>query len=225
MINISVSARALVAARAVDPDVSTAAVRAAVEVALAEQLRELERRREIADDQVAAATGALSAGRGSRPRGGRRSPLAGQRSPPRSSPRSCPGPSSPPWRAVPGAVVDAVAAVPAAAVRRASSRGPCCPARVVAVVGGRRGDGGRAVSRVGGGVVDTCATAATVRGRARRVVGEGGGRARTGERESGDEGGEDAGPGHRGSFRVVVRREPRSPLPRCARAAAALTSR
>ena len=56
MINISVSARALVAARAVDPDVSTAAVRAAVEVALAEQLRELQRRREIADDQLAAAT-------------------------------------------------------------------------------------------------------------------------------------------------------------------------
>jgi hypothetical protein len=40
MINISVSARALVAARAVDPQVSTAAVRAAVEVALAEQIRE-----------------------------------------------------------------------------------------------------------------------------------------------------------------------------------------
>jgi hypothetical protein len=56
MMNISVSARALVAARAVDPDVSTAAVRAAVEVALAEQLRELQRRREIADDQLAAAT-------------------------------------------------------------------------------------------------------------------------------------------------------------------------
>jgi len=42
MISISVSARALVAARAVDPQVSTAAVRAAVEVALAEQRRELE---------------------------------------------------------------------------------------------------------------------------------------------------------------------------------------
>ena len=42
MISISVSARALVAARAVDPEVSTAAVRAAVEVALAEQRRELE---------------------------------------------------------------------------------------------------------------------------------------------------------------------------------------
>jgi len=45
-----VSARALVAARAVDPQVSTAAVRAAVEVALAEQRRELERRRQIADE-------------------------------------------------------------------------------------------------------------------------------------------------------------------------------
>ena len=45
MISISVSARALVAARAVDPDVSTAAVRAAVEAALAEQWREPEIRR------------------------------------------------------------------------------------------------------------------------------------------------------------------------------------
>ena len=53
MINISVSARALVAARAVDPQVSTAAVRAAVEVALAEQLRELNRRRELADESGA----------------------------------------------------------------------------------------------------------------------------------------------------------------------------
>lgn len=43
MISISVSARALVAARAVDPQVSTAAVRAAVEVALAELRREFER--------------------------------------------------------------------------------------------------------------------------------------------------------------------------------------
>ena len=43
MISISVSARALVAARAVDPQVSTAAVRAAVEVALEEQRRELDR--------------------------------------------------------------------------------------------------------------------------------------------------------------------------------------
>jgi hypothetical protein len=50
MINISVSARALVAARAVDPQVSTAAVRAAVEVALAEQLRELDRRRELRNE-------------------------------------------------------------------------------------------------------------------------------------------------------------------------------
>jgi hypothetical protein len=54
MINISVSARALVAARTVDPQVSTAAVRAAVEVALAEQRRELERRRQIADEAVEA---------------------------------------------------------------------------------------------------------------------------------------------------------------------------
>lgn len=51
MMNISMSARALVAARAVDPQVSTAAVRAAVEVALAEQRRELEiRRAAMADD-------------------------------------------------------------------------------------------------------------------------------------------------------------------------------
>jgi hypothetical protein len=50
MINISVSARALVAARAVDPQVSTAAVRAAVEAALDEQLREVRRRRAFADD-------------------------------------------------------------------------------------------------------------------------------------------------------------------------------
>jgi hypothetical protein len=50
MMNISLSARALVAARAVDPQVSTAAVRAAVEAALAEQLRELRRRQEFADD-------------------------------------------------------------------------------------------------------------------------------------------------------------------------------
>ena len=50
MINISVSARALVAARAVDPQVSTAAVRAAVEAALDEQLREVRRRQAFADD-------------------------------------------------------------------------------------------------------------------------------------------------------------------------------
>ncbi len=57
MISISVSARALVAARAVDPQVSTAAVRAAVEVALAEQRRELEIRRAAgADDANAADT-------------------------------------------------------------------------------------------------------------------------------------------------------------------------
>ena len=40
MINISVSARSLAAARAVDPEVSPAAVRAAVEAALAEHLRQ-----------------------------------------------------------------------------------------------------------------------------------------------------------------------------------------
>jgi hypothetical protein len=45
MISILVSTRALVAARAVDPDVNVAAVRAALEVALAEQRRELDRRR------------------------------------------------------------------------------------------------------------------------------------------------------------------------------------
>jgi hypothetical protein len=56
MINISMSARALVAARAVDPQVSTAAVRAAVEAALAEQLRELRRRREFTDDAEATGT-------------------------------------------------------------------------------------------------------------------------------------------------------------------------
>jgi hypothetical protein len=52
MINISLSARALVAARAVDPQVSTAAVRAAVEVALAEQRRELEIRRAAMSDDL-----------------------------------------------------------------------------------------------------------------------------------------------------------------------------
>ena len=52
MISISVSARALVAARAVDPQVSTAAVRAAVEVALAEQRRELEIRRAAGADDA-----------------------------------------------------------------------------------------------------------------------------------------------------------------------------
>jgi hypothetical protein len=50
MINISMSARALLAARAIDPQVSTAAVRAAVEAALAEQLRELRGRGELGDD-------------------------------------------------------------------------------------------------------------------------------------------------------------------------------
>ena len=56
MISISVSARALVAARAVDPQVSTAAVRAAVEVALADQRRELERRAARADGPEAVDT-------------------------------------------------------------------------------------------------------------------------------------------------------------------------
>ena len=55
MMNISVSARALVAARAVDPHVSTAAVRAAVEAALAEQRRELEIRRGARADEANAA--------------------------------------------------------------------------------------------------------------------------------------------------------------------------
>jgi post-segregation antitoxin (ccd killing protein) len=44
MINIYVSSRSLAAARSVDPDVSPAAVRAAVEVAIAEHMRELRRR-------------------------------------------------------------------------------------------------------------------------------------------------------------------------------------
>ncbi len=52
MMNISVSARALVAARAIDPEVSTAAVRAAVEAALAEQRRELEIRRAAMPDDA-----------------------------------------------------------------------------------------------------------------------------------------------------------------------------
>jgi type II secretory pathway predicted ATPase ExeA len=60
MMNISLSARALVAARAVDPQVSTAAVRAAVEAALAEQLRELRRRQEFADDAEPLSTESLS---------------------------------------------------------------------------------------------------------------------------------------------------------------------
>lgn len=46
MINISVSARSLAAARAIDPDVSPAAVHAAVEVAIAEHLRELKHPRD-----------------------------------------------------------------------------------------------------------------------------------------------------------------------------------
>ncbi|MFD1530770.1 hypothetical protein [Pseudonocardia aurantiaca] len=43
MLNISVSSRSLAAARSVDPNVSPAAVRAAVEVALAEMMRQLGR--------------------------------------------------------------------------------------------------------------------------------------------------------------------------------------
>jgi post-segregation antitoxin (ccd killing protein) len=43
MLNIAVSSRSLAAARAVDPDVSPAAVRAAVEAALAEVMRQLGR--------------------------------------------------------------------------------------------------------------------------------------------------------------------------------------
>jgi post-segregation antitoxin (ccd killing protein) len=51
MINISVSSRSLAAARRVDPDVSPAAVRAAVEVAIAEHMREQRQRRaEQSDD-------------------------------------------------------------------------------------------------------------------------------------------------------------------------------
>lgn len=46
MITISVSARSLAAARSIDPDVSPAAVRAAVEVAIAEHRRELRSRDE-----------------------------------------------------------------------------------------------------------------------------------------------------------------------------------
>lgn len=41
MVNISVSSRSLAAARSVDPDVSPAAVHAAVEAAIAEHLRQL----------------------------------------------------------------------------------------------------------------------------------------------------------------------------------------
>lgn len=45
MINIAVSSRSLAAARRVDPDVSPAAVHAAIEAAIAEQLRQLGRDR------------------------------------------------------------------------------------------------------------------------------------------------------------------------------------
>ena len=44
MLNISVSSRSLAAARSVDPDVSPAAVRAAVEAAVAELMRQIGRR-------------------------------------------------------------------------------------------------------------------------------------------------------------------------------------
>lgn len=50
MISIAVSARSLSAARAVDPDVSPAAVRAAVEAALAEHLRQARRPEPPRDD-------------------------------------------------------------------------------------------------------------------------------------------------------------------------------
>jgi hypothetical protein len=43
MLNISLSSRSLAAARSIDPDVSPAAVRAAVEVAFAEAMRQLGR--------------------------------------------------------------------------------------------------------------------------------------------------------------------------------------
>ena len=43
MLNISLSSRSLAAARSVDPNVSPAAVRAAVEVALAEVMRQFGR--------------------------------------------------------------------------------------------------------------------------------------------------------------------------------------
>jgi post-segregation antitoxin (ccd killing protein) len=44
MINISVSSRSLAAARRIDPNVSPAAVHAAVEAAIAEHMREQRRR-------------------------------------------------------------------------------------------------------------------------------------------------------------------------------------
>ncbi|WP_219417562.1 type II toxin-antitoxin system CcdA family antitoxin [Pseudonocardia nigra] len=51
MINLSVASRSLAAARSVDPNVSPAAVRAAVEVAMAEQLREIRRPRHDAEPE------------------------------------------------------------------------------------------------------------------------------------------------------------------------------
>ncbi|TCK24254.1 hypothetical protein [Pseudonocardia endophytica] len=49
MVSISVSARSLAAARKIDPDVSTAAVQAAVEAALEADRREAQRRSHDAD--------------------------------------------------------------------------------------------------------------------------------------------------------------------------------
>lgn len=55
MINISVSSRSLAAARRVDPDVSPAAVHAAVEAAIAEHMREQRRRPVDPPDELDAA--------------------------------------------------------------------------------------------------------------------------------------------------------------------------
>jgi post-segregation antitoxin (ccd killing protein) len=52
MINISVSSRSLAAARRVDPNVSPAAVHAAVEAAIAEHARE-QRRRPVTPPEAA----------------------------------------------------------------------------------------------------------------------------------------------------------------------------
>jgi post-segregation antitoxin (ccd killing protein) len=51
VINIAVSSRSLAAARRVDPNVSPAAVRAAVEVAIAEHMREQRRSQPERTDQ------------------------------------------------------------------------------------------------------------------------------------------------------------------------------
>jgi post-segregation antitoxin (ccd killing protein) len=55
VINISVSSRSLAAARRVDPDVSPAAVHAAVEAAIAEHTREQRRRQVEPPDALDAA--------------------------------------------------------------------------------------------------------------------------------------------------------------------------